>query len=358
MTTAPAMDDLTNALKELNTHIRSHLTTDCFLAYEIVEIMFRLSSRVEKRTGELRERFTGAVRPIKDTAKMSLSELLEDTRKTVASAQFTEKDVSILPVTGETMQRLLHMVDYISPLSSIMVSLGKDGWKKTNVSTDSVPSLASFDPNADGKELFAHYAADTIDTLITALQSKGSQLLKNKQLQGVFLANNLAVVRRSLRDSDLGPLLANRLNILDVWRKKATSLYMDPWREVSKYLMDVQLTSGNKKSGTTARPTSGSGTGVDSAAIVKSLSSKEKDAIKEKFTTFNRMFDELLVKYKSMSMEREVREGLARDIQALVEPLYGRFWERYVEVDKGRGKYVKYDKSALVAACQSLGKSG
>lgn len=358
MTTGPSMDELANALKELNTHIRAHLTTDCFLAFEIVEIMFRLSSRVEKRTGELRERFTTALRPIKDTAKMSLTEILEDTRKTTDKAQFTEKDVSVLPITGETMQRLMHLVDYISPLSSIMVSLGKDGWKKTAASSESVPSLASFDPNADGKVLFAMYAADIIDTLITSLQSKGMQLLKNKQLQGVFLANNLAVIRRQLRDSDLGALLANRLNVMDVWRKKATSLYMDPWREVSKTLMDVQLTSGNKKSGTSARPTSGSGTGVDSAAIVKSLSSKEKDIIKEKFTTFNRMFDELLVKYKSMTMEREVREGLARDVQALVEPLYGRFWERYVEVDKGRGKYVKYDKASLVVACQSLGKSG
>jgi exocyst complex protein 7 len=30
-----------------------------------------------------------------------------------------------------------------------------------------------------------------------------------------------------------------------------------------------------------------------------------------------------------------------------IERLYIRFWDRYREVDKGKGKYVKYDKAQV-----------
>jgi len=62
----------------------------------------------------------------------------------------------------------------------------------------------------------------------------------------------------------------------------------------------------------------------------------------------------LVAKHKSMNMEREVREMLSRQVQQMIEPLYCRFWDRYHEVDKGKGKYVKYDKGAISAAFLSL----
>jgi len=49
-----------------------------------------------------------------------------------------------------------------------------------------------------------------------------------------------------------------------------------------------------------------------------------------------------------------VRSVLAREVQAVLEPLYARFWDRYHEVDKGRGKYVKYDKTSLSAQLAAL----
>ena len=53
-------------------------------------------------------------------------------------------------------------------------------------------------------------------------------------------------------------------------------------------------------------------------------------------------------------MESEVRAGLAKEIQSTIEPLYGRFWDRYHEVDKGKGKVVRYDKAAIGAMLASL----
>jgi exocyst complex protein 7 len=233
-----------------------------------------------------------------------------------------------------------------------MISLGDGGWKVnagSNNSSDQIPSLNSFDVGADGKQIFAHYSIDTIDTLLTALEQKGKPLLKSKQALGVFLANNATIVDRMIRNSDLQPLLSSRMADVDKWRKNGAQLYTGAWREPCGHLLDVQYTNRGLQ-----RPPSGSAAAIDSAAILKGLSSKDKDAIKEKFRLFNASFEDLVGKHKSLNMEKEVREMLARQVQQLIEPLYGRFWDRYHEVDKGKGKYVKYDKGSISAVFLSL----
>ncbi len=164
---------------------------------------------------------------------------------------------------------------------------------------------------------------------------------------GVFLANSIAIAERMIRDSDLAPPLGQRHEVLDRWRKKATSMYTETCKDVSMHLFDVIHTNRG------ARPTSGQGA-VDSASILKGLSSKDKENIKNKFAAFNASFDDMVAKHRQYSMEREVRQMFARDVQQMLEPLYNRFWDRYHEVDKGKGKHVKYDKSSISAVFLSL----
>ena len=54
-------------------------------------------------------------------------------------------------------------------------------------------------------------------------------------------------------------------------------------------------------------------------------------------------------------MEREVREALSRQVRQMIEPLYCRFWDRYHEVDKGKGKYAKYNKAEISGVFLTLG---
>jgi exocyst complex component 7 len=149
-----------------------------------------------------------------------------------------------------------------------------------------------------------------------------------------------------IRSSELQPLLGESPK-LEAWKKKASKLYTDAWAETSQALFDVQYTSKQP------RPPS-TGQGVDSAAVLRTLSSKDKDGIKEKFKAFNASFDDLVAKHKTFKMEPDVRRQLGKDVQALIEPLYARFWERYHEIDKGKGKYVKYDKAQLSGILASL----
>jgi exocyst complex protein 7 len=352
LTCQGAISEFARTLRELNTHIKANLPTDCYLAYEIIEIMSSTSSSLDSRTGELKPSFAAALKPIRETAKSSLADLLEETRRRIAAIPMLAQDGASVQVTSDTITRLQTMVDFLRPLSSIMISIGDGGWKSTSqygVSSDQIPSLNSFEIGADGKQIFAHYCIDTIDTLLTSLEQKAKPLLKGKPTLGVFLANNATVIERMIRSSDLQPLLSNRMADIDKWRKTGVNLYSVAWREPSNHLLDVTYTNRGSQ-----RPPSGSAASIDSAAIVKGLSSKDKDAIKEKFRLFNSSFDELVAKHKSLSMEREVKEMLSRQVQQLIEPLYGRFWDRYHEVDKGKGKYVKYDKAGITAVILSL----
>ncbi|KAK7956790.1 Cullin repeat-like-containing domain protein [Apiospora aurea] len=342
------LSELARTLRELNNHIKAHMSTDCYLAYEVTEIMSNLASSIEERTGELKGTLAAALKPVRETAKLSLAELLDDTKRKIAALQLLPSDGAPVPVVSETMQRLQAMVEFLRPISSLMISLGDGGWKSmttANRSTDAVPSLASFDITADGNEIFAHYCTDTIDVLLSALEQKARMLLKGKSVMGVFIANCATIVERMIRDSGLAPLLEGRLGVLDTWRKKATALYTDNCKELSLHLFDVIHT--NK----TQRPPSGTS---ESTAILKGLSSKDKDSIKSKFTAFNTGFDDMVARHKQYSMEREVRQMFARDVQQMLEPLYNRFWDRYHEIDKGKGKYVKYDRSSIAAVFLTL----
>ncbi len=345
--------EFARTLRELNMHIKSNLTTDCFLAYELIDIVTPLSLRLDSKTGELKGPLSDAVKPIRETAKASLPDLLDDVRRKIQALMVLPTDGASVPITAETMVRLQEMTLYSQPLASIMTSIGDGNWASppSTGSSNSTATIKSNDVGADGRQLLANYVTDTIDVLLSNLETKARVLLKGKSLLGVFIANNVSVVDRMVRSSDLLPLLSSSASVtkLENWRKKGTSLYLDAWRDPSAHLLDVQYTNRSM------RPPSGSAGVIDSTAIIKGLSSKDKDAIKEKFKAFNASFEELSAKHKSLSMEREVRSSLAREVQAMIEPLYGRFWDRYHEIDKGKGKYVKYDKGSLAAQLASMG---
>ncbi|OAA44369.1 Exocyst complex protein EXO70 [Metarhizium rileyi] len=345
-----ALSELARTVRELNAHIKTHLGTDCYLAYEITEILSGLSEKLETRTGELKGSLAAALKPVRETAKASLAELLEDTKRKAGGLQTLPSDGASIPLVADTMQRLQAMVEFLRPISSIMISIGDGGWRShsgpAGRSADAVPSLASFDIGADGRDIFGHYCIDTIDTLLSTLDQRAKVLLRSKSVAGVFVANSVVTVERMIRDSDLRPLLQPRLEFLDQWRKKATAAYTDVCRDLSVYLFDTIHTSR------TQRPTSGQA--ADSASVIKSLSSKDKDKIKEKFSQFNAAFDDMVTKHRSYTMEPDVRSMFGKDIRQKLQPLYDRFWDRYHDIDKGKGKYVKYDKSSIAAVFLSL----
>ena len=333
-----AMAEYSKTLRELNQYIKANLMTDCFLAFEIIEIVTAMSYRIDSKTAELKSLLIEALRPVRDTAKSSLSELIEETKRKAGSASLP-MDGGSISLVAEVLSSLAVLTGYSGPLASILTSVGDGNWR----SKSSTAGAAPLDVGPDSGTLLSHFILDMLEALMTSLEARGRVFHRSKAALGVFLSNVFCVVDRSIRQS---PELARYLGApdsiarIDTFRKRATSTYLDAWKETSQFLLDVQYTS---RSG--ARPNSG---GVpDSSAIVKSLSSKDRDQIKDKFKSFNASFDEMVSRHKTLHMEREVRSVLGRELQAVLEPLYARFYDRYVEIDKGRGKYIKYDKASL-----------
>ena len=196
-----------------------------------------------------------------------------------------------------------------------------------------------------------NYCLDTVSVLCDLLEGKGRSLNKDKSLFGLFLANNVAVIETCMRRDDMAKVFAaaTRDNKLELWRKKGISSYTDGWRDPCNTLMDVQYTNRGP------RPASGGGA-PDSAAIVKALNSKDKDAIKKKFDHFNIVFQDLMAKHREYmpAMHADVKAQLANDIQNMIQPLYFRFWDRYHEIDKGKGKHVKYSRVTMEQEMKAL----
>lgn len=118
-----ALAEFAKTLRELNMHIKQNLATDCFLAYEIVEIVTNVGYRLDKLSGQLKLPFADALKPIRENAKSSLPELIEDVRRRVSSMQTLPPDGSAIPFTSEVMTRMQTMTLYPQSLASIMASL-------------------------------------------------------------------------------------------------------------------------------------------------------------------------------------------------------------------------------------------
>ena len=354
MACAKAMATFSRTMSDLNNVIKSRLLSDCFLAYEILDLVTPLSYRVEQRTGQLRAQFADALRPLRDTARSSVSEILSQTKKQAESTSTLPPDGNTIPLVTQTATRFQNLAAFDRPLLVLLSSLGEGGWKApstTGMASQSTLNL-ELTPSTENPTLLSHYLIDLLDALLTTLASRSQALHPKKPLQGIFQLNSVAVLTRAVQSS---PDLARYLGIsphnarLDTYKKAGSSLYLTAWREPANHLFDQIQTSSN------SRPlSSGQGPAIDSTSIIKSLSSKDKDKIKEKFRLFNASFDELVSRHKSLHMESEVRASLGREIQSLIEPLYTRFWDRYHEVDKGKGKVVRYDKGQLAAILAGL----
>lgn len=350
-----SLNELTKTLSELNGVIRSRLLFDCFLAYEIISVLTPVSYKLEKQTGQLRPQISDALRPIRDTARASITEILSRARAQAEVVTMLPPDGKTIPLVHETATRLRALGLSEKSVVPLLNSIGVEAWRTAQPSNASVNSLGAASNSStlnvteganENSVLLSTYLGDLVDIVITTLSNRSQTLHRTKPLQAIFMLNTIAVLNRMiLATPELQPYLST--SRFDPHRKAATSLYMTAWREPSAHLLDTINT-------TSSRPMSGSSTALDSTAIIKSLGSKDKDRIKEKFKLFNTSFDEQVARHKSLHMEPEVKRTLQRDIQSTIEPLYGRFWDRYHELDKGKGKTVKYSKSELAVVLGGL----
>ncbi|KAI5307068.1 hypothetical protein KEM56_005017 [Ascosphaera pollenicola] len=352
------LDDLQKTLRELNIYIKGNLMTDCFLGFEILEIISTLAYKVSGQTGQLKHQFLDVLRPIRDTCKASLSEILDQTRQKSSAINVLPTDGAPVPLVSEIMTIVVALAGYSKPLAGILGSIGDGNWKSNSNAPSQLDSQQqAAQKNTDSSVLLSHYILDMLEAMLSTLDSRARSFHRSKLILGAFLANTICIVDRAIKNNpDLARYAGSGVISarLDVYRKRGLSTYLEAWRDPSSHLLDVQHTSRAGTGSTTnfARPTS-SLTSESTQSLVKVLSSKDRDTIKDKFKGFNTSFEEIIQRHRGLCLEPEVRMQFAKEVQSFVEPLYSRFFDRYAEIDRGRGKYVKFDKTGLAGQLSS-----
>lgn len=260
-TTEPAMAVFKRTIQDLNTFITRNMSTDLYLAYEIIECVQPTSARLKSKTGEQRE-FTDALKPIRQTAQGSFNFMLEDLKRAGQSMVVLPIDFTVAEITKDTMARLQKLSEYQSSISSLLVALGDGNWKRPYDSLNL--NLSSFDVGADGALLLSHFVLEMVDQLIIELESKSHGLLKKKSNIAVFMTNNVSYIEVTVCRSDLSKIMTGTaLSKIEKWRKDAVKLYMEAWKECAAFLMDVTYTKQQQGG--------------------KGLTGKEKEGVKDKF---------------------------------------------------------------------------
>lgn len=185
------LGEFSKTLRELNGHIQKNLLTDCFLGYEICGMVRVLSLRLQDTTGALKGQIYDSIKPVRETSKMSMGKLLDDVRSKTQSLIALPIDGGAVPISTETMRRLQEMTNYLEPLSSILASLGEGGWNAGSTNN----SNTTLGVGPDSMKLFAQYATDSIDTLLSNLAGKARVLLKGKTCKVFLLPTMLPSLR-------------------------------------------------------------------------------------------------------------------------------------------------------------------
>lgn len=152
------------------------------------------------------------------------------------------------------------------------------------------------------------------------IKSKG---YKKPVIGTVFLLNNYHYILKNIKSTQLSDSIEPTVMInLDKLLLKQMDTYRTNWIACVEFLMDS--------------------TNIQDGTIVKTLSTKQKDAIKDKFRVcrilifflkpkgFNDTFEEFIKNSKSYSVpDVDLRAQMVNDIKAVLVPMYNRFFDRY-----------------------------
>ncbi|OIW01735.1 hypothetical protein TanjilG_03873 [Lupinus angustifolius] len=287
-----------------------------FVLLDMYEIMQELHSEIEtlfkgKACTEIREAAIGLTKQLAQTAQETFGDFEEAVEKDATKTAVT--DGTVHPLTSYVINYVKFLFDYRSTLKQLFQEF--EG-------TEDSPQLASL-------------TMRIMQALQTNLDGKSKQY-KDLALTHLFLMNNIHYIVRSVRRSEAKDLLG------DDWvqrhrrivQQHANQYKRNAWAKILQCLSIQGLTSSGGGSGTAGDGGSGSSSGASRAVV------------KDRFKTFNIMFEELHQKQSQWTVpDSELRESLRLAVAEVLLPAYRSFVKRFgslVESGKSAQKYIKY----------------
>lgn len=330
--------------------INKNYSTDGVLAFELIQCYLKLQPTLDKvsataannkNVGQL-ETIFGNVRVI---AGNLFKEYLRFIDTRISGIMTMPSDNGVSECTVELMSRMRKFAEYKEASMSVIGAMKPGTWIPSpkpqwlSVYLTVTPGQP-IDEN-DKHLLLSSYFSDCIDAIIVSLEIKAKALIPKKtSVIGIFLATNLSLIDQISRKSEivkvLGTAGADRMEKL---RKRALNMFLTNWKTLAATLMDVTVIPGGTTGGKKLK-----------------IGLKDKDAIKEKFKSFNSEFDELVKVFKLYNIkDQQLRQSLIKDISFII-PLYNRFYEKYSTGDYAKlsAKYIKYDKAKLANVIHTL----
>lgn len=335
----------------INVFVRKNLITDCLVAFDVLEMIHRSAGEILLAVEQPPFNLEGAAsKELRKTAQDALFEMLRYTESQVSAMPQLPADFKVLDITKQVTLWIGRLAEYDMTLASLMIPLGAPvNWQiklafHSTFSSAPVTSSSSGPKSYMGSEIVVLFISELIDDLLVNIEIKARAQYKKVTRVGLQVIANLLHLERGLRQSSelIGLLSAGGgFDRIDKIRKRALNMFLEGWKVCASHLMDVTVVRSNST-------TSSGKTGA--------MSSRDREAVKEKFRGFNTDFEDLVTKFKEYAFaDAELRAYLAREV-SFISPLYNRFYEKYKsgEFSKHTEKYIKYSKTQLDATLASL----
>ncbi|XP_067648559.1 exocyst complex component 7 [Eurosta solidaginis] len=231
------------------------------------------------------------------------------------------KDATVHELTSNTIWFIEHLYDHYDVIGSI---LQQDVLYSTQL--DTILMKKALPGEERNKALLAIYIKKALAELNLSIMNK-CEHYNDQATKHLFRLNNIHYILKSLQQSNL-------IDLVTLAEPDCEQCYLDMIRELkfsyqktwSKMLISI---------------------GVDELPKPSHGKVKDKDRgiLKERFSTFNKDFEEACKVQRSISIPDVIlREGIKRDNVEHILPKYNRFYEMYASVSfsKNPDKYVKY----------------
>uniref|UniRef100_A0A5B6ZXT9 Exocyst subunit Exo70 family protein n=1 Tax=Davidia involucrata TaxID=16924 RepID=A0A5B6ZXT9_DAVIN len=288
-----------------------------FVLLDMYEIMRELQPEIEinfegKYCAEMRESALVLTKRLAQTAQETFGDFEEAVEKDATKTAVL--DGTVHPLTSYVINYVKFLFDYQSTLKQL---------------------FQEFD-EGDADAQLASVTTRIMQALQTNLDGKSKQY-KDSALTQLFLMNNIHYIVRSVRRSEAKDLLG------DDWvqiHRRIVQQHANQYKRISwSKILQCLTVQGLSSSGGSGPIDSGSNSGVSRAMV------------KDRFKTFNIMFEELHQRQSQWTIpDNELRESLGLAVAEVLLPAYRSFVKRFgplIENGRSSQKYIRFSPEDL-----------
>ncbi|KAK9468215.1 Cullin repeat-like-containing domain protein [Lipomyces arxii] len=333
-------------LQSVNTVIRKGLVTDCLYAYDILELVHNASGELLLLNENPVFNLESSCKDLRKTGQDTFVEILRHIEVSVTGLTTMPVDFAVLDITRETAAFIVNLAEYDTTLVSLLIPLGAPRTWNTRLAYhttySTAPAAGTPKSSYMGTEILGLFISECIDDLLINIEAKSRVQYKKVTRVGLQVISNLIYLERTIRKSRaiIQILTLHGFDRLEKIKNRALNMFLEGWASAAEFLMDKTIVRSNT---------------VSSGG--RTMSSKDREVIKEKFKNFNALFDDLVAKFKEYKFtDPALRAYLAKEV-AFIVPLYQRFYDKHKggEFSKHTEKYIKYTRHELEQTLSSLG---